>query len=223
MNSDVSSVQPLNHPPPPPVGPAPGGAELPPRPSAGDQDALSLLYRRMYPRQLRMCRKRVPLHVAEELVQDTWLRKVLPWARRQKSPSPPWRLVAVMTRRVLCDHLRSQVYNRPRQVPLAGAPHPPAARGEDALELEEVREAARRRLGGGSWPLVSLWMNGGSHGDIARALGGSAAASRKRLQRGLDTLRDHFRDQLPPPPASHAAAPALCGRDPRHAPARRAE
>src|SRR6185295_8278026 len=80
--------------------------------------------------------------LAEDIVQETWLRAVDSW-RRQGIPDVPAAWLATVARNLLANHFR-----RRRMVPLDGLPDEPPAPPAVADEASEIAAVIARGLAG---------------------------------------------------------------------------
>ncbi len=158
---------------------------------AGDVSLVSHLFERHHRRLYRFCwRMTGKAQVSEDLVQEVFLR-VLRFREtfREGNLFTPW--IFSIARNVHHDGWRK---NR-REAPLEITAQLPAAEG---VPIEKQEELERLRLAMAALPedqrelLVMHRYAGMSHAEIAETLGCEEGASRARLHRALNNLREIY-------------------------------
>jgi RNA polymerase sigma-70 factor (ECF subfamily) len=181
--------------------------------ACGDASAFAVLHRALYPRlHAYLVRMRGSHHVADDLVQETFLR--MHRARStfaQGASVVPW--MYTIARNVLYDHARSAKVRRTEDIDAAEVPEP-ADSGADTESAAVASEAARtveRVLA--ALPasqreaFVLLRYEGLSVNDAAQVLGATAAAVKLRAFRAYEALRAALAEK-PAAPAESAARSA---------------
>jgi RNA polymerase sigma-70 factor (ECF subfamily) len=155
---------------------------------AGDEAALTALYREHHAPLLRYLRGRMP-HLAEDLAAQTWLDAARNLSRFKGGPDDVRRWLFTIARRRLIDELRRQ--SRRPSVPLCTAPEP--ASPERGLERHDDLEQALalvRRLPPDQGEAVLLRVVAGFDvTDVAALMDRSEGSVRVLVHRGLERLR----------------------------------
>jgi RNA polymerase sigma-70 factor (ECF subfamily) len=181
--------------------------------AAGDASAFSLLHRALYPRlHAYLVRMRGSAHVADDLVQETFLRMHRARATFAKGASVvPW--MYTIARNVLIDHARSAKVRPVSAMAVDDAPEPidtgadtesAAVAGEAARTVERVLArlpAAQREA------FVLLRYEGLGVADAANVLGATPAAVKLRAFRAYEALRAALSEQGANPSSEKATAP----------------
>lgn len=182
--------------------------------AAGDASAFAALHRALYPRlHAYLCRMRGSSHVADDLVQETFLRMHRARATFAHGASVvPW--MYTIARNVLIDHARSAKVRAASELTADDAPEPidagadtesAAVAGEAARTVERVLArlpAAQREA------FVLLRYEGLSVNDAAHVLGATPAAVKLRAFRAYEALRAALSGQGAGPSTEKTSAPA---------------
>jgi RNA polymerase sigma factor (sigma-70 family) len=166
----------------------------------GDQDAAATIVERYEPALKRMIRVRMVdrrlrrLHGESDIFQSVMGSFFVRMALGQyelDDPEELLKLLAIMVRNKVADRARRKDMVRDSE-PLDGGAAlqvaSPEASPSQAVELKELAEAARRLLSPDLLELVQLREDGLSWADIARRVGGTPDALRKRLARAVEDV-----------------------------------
>lgn len=190
--------------------------------ASGESSAFATLHRALYPRlHAYLVRMRGSSHIADDLVQETFLR--MHRARSTFAPGAsvvPW--MYTIARNVLIDHARSakarlvadlNVEDAPEPIDAAADTESAAVAGEAARTVERVlaRLPAQQREA-----FVLLRYEGLSVQDAAHVLGATPAAVKLRAFRAYEALREALSD-----PAAPSGEKASTGAKPTPSPSRR--
>ena len=180
--------------------------------ACGDTSAFAILHRALYPRvHAYLVRMRGSQHVADDLVQETFLR--MHRARSTFAPGAsvvPW--MYTIARNVLFDHARSARVRRTEDLDADQIPEP-ADTGADTESAAVAGEAARtvervlaKLPASQRDAFVLLRYEGLSVNDAAQVLGATPAAVKLRAFRAYEALRAALAER-PSSPGARAEAP----------------
>jgi len=182
-----------------------------PRPEAEllSESELTRIYRSHTKRLYEYVSRRVggDRGLAEDIVQEAWLRAIVSWPRKG-IPDHPGAWLTHVARNLLASHFRRR---RPQPVDPAELEI-----ADDRLDPETPRAAALvnwglARLSGRQASLLeAFYFEGEGTRDLARRLGLSERAIEGRLRRARQNLQDRLRPHLnagPPVVRSPAAVP----------------
>lgn len=188
--------------------------------ACGDASAFAVIHRALYPRvHAYLVRMRGSHHVADDLVQETFLR--MHRARATFAPGAsvvPW--MYTIARNVLYDHARSAKTRRMEDLDADQVPEP-ADTGADTESAAVASEAARtvervlaQLPASQREAFVLLRYESLSVNDAAQVLGATPAAVKLRAFRAYEALRaalaepgeDTSRDGRSPAPREKASA-----------------
>ncbi|MEZ4301906.1 MAG: RNA polymerase sigma factor [Polyangiaceae bacterium] len=189
--------------------------------ACGETAAFAALHRALYPRlHAYLLRMRGSAHVADDLVQETFLR--MHRARATFAPGAsvvPW--MYTIARNVLIDHTRSARRRATSELP-EGDAYEPVDTGADTESSAFASEAARtvervlaRLPPAQREAFVLLRYEGLSVADAANVLGATPAAVKLRAFRAYEALRAALAEKAENPSAEKAtsaekpAAPGL--------------
>lgn len=174
---------------------------------AGDPEAFDRVWAvwnpRLFAYLLRLCRRR---ELAEELLEETWLRVVKGFGGlRDESRLAPW--LFAIARNLWLSHRRATLLE-PESLAASPDLDLPDAAGPSPLEAaaaSELQARLERALGLLPAPLREALLLVGVHGftpgEAARVVGVTPEAFRQRLSRGRALLAARLRDGAEPGPA----------------------
>jgi RNA polymerase sigma-70 factor (ECF subfamily) len=192
--------------------------------AAGDASAFSVLHRALSPRlHAYLVRMRGSAHVADDLVQETFLRMHRARATFAKGASVvPW--MYTIARNVLIDHARSAKVRAASETAADDAPEPidTGADTESAAVASEAARTVERVLArlpvAQREAFVLLRYEGLSVNDAAQVLGATPAAVKLRAFRAYEALRaalgapgENSSSEKPPTPANPTPTPSRNG------------
>lgn len=163
--------------------------------ASGDAAAFAILHRGLYPRlHAYLLRMRGSSHVADDLVQETFLRMHRARASFASGASVvPW--MYTIARNVLIDHARSSRARRTEELP-EGEAFEPVDTGADTESSAVANEAARtvervlaRLPASQREAFILLRYESLSVQDAAHVLGATPAAVKLRAFRAYEALR----------------------------------
>lgn len=163
--------------------------------ASGDASAFAHLHRALYPRlRAYLVRMRGSAHVADDLVQETFLRMHRARATFARGASVvPW--MYTIARNVLIDHTRSAKARAGAELPVDDAPEPvdTAADTESAAVASEAARVVERVLArlpaAQREAFILLRYEGLSVNDAANVLGATPSAVKLRAFRAYEALR----------------------------------
>jgi RNA polymerase sigma-70 factor (ECF subfamily) len=129
--------------------------------------------------------------LAEDIVQDAWLRAVRAW-HRDGLPDKPLAWLTTVAARLLSNHFR-----RPAEQPFHEGLGEPAAPDPDRAERRSLLERALTRLPGPQMRLLERFhFDKAAVGQIATSMGVSERAVEGRLRRARQKLRKQIEADL---------------------------